>query len=151
MAIGTERRNIILVSTLLAIIVLASLLVSGAYSQTQPLPPPDPAIVADQSYLPLVANMYATQCQEGIVNGSFENDSDWIIPTTEFTASYSTAVARTGDRSMRIGILDPLFNRFSYSSARQIVTLPDQVTSAQLHFWLYPLSGDPTDLNLSPT
>ena len=74
MAIGTERRNIILISTLLAIIVLASLLVSGAYSQTQPLPPPDPAMVADQSYLPLVAKMYATQCQEGIVNGSFEDD-----------------------------------------------------------------------------
>jgi hypothetical protein len=85
-------------------------------------------------------------CEEEITNGSFESDEEWDIPITKYTASYSTAVVHSGNRSMRVGIVEPADNRYSYSSARQWVTIPSDVISATLRFWLYPLSGEPAVL-----
>lgn len=82
-------------------------------------------------------------CVEGIANGSFEDDDDWVIPITEYPAAYTTVVTRSGNRSMRVGILEPGDNRESYSSARQTVTVPANTISATLRFWLYSVSGEP--------
>jgi len=89
-------------------------------------------------------------CVEEIINGSFESDEEWDIPITKYTASYSTAIVHSGNRSMRVGIVEPADNRYSYSSARQWVTIPSDVISATLRFWLYPLSGEPAALE-APT
>ncbi len=80
-------------------------------------------------------------CVEGIVNGGFEDDSGWNLPTTAYPAGYTTAITHSGNRSMRVGIVELGDNRESYSSARQMVTIPSDAISATLHFWLYLLSG----------
>ena len=44
---------------------------------------------------------------------------------------------------MRVGIVDPVDIRESWSSARQLVAIPAGVVSATLRLWLYPASGEP--------
>jgi hypothetical protein len=83
-------------------------------------------------------------CQEKILNGSFEVNDDWVIPVTAFSAGYSDAQAHTGARSMRTGIVFTAHNRFSYSDARQTVTIPAGSSSATLGLWMYPITAEPT-------
>jgi hypothetical protein len=87
-------------------------------------------------------------CSEGLINGGFEDNSGWDIPITEYTAGYSSAEAHSGSRSMRTGIVNPADNIFSYSSARQKVTIPTGTTSAYLTFWIKPFSGEVNGLAL---
>jgi hypothetical protein len=82
-------------------------------------------------------------CTEVVANGSFEIDGYWDLPQTAYPAAYTSAAAHYGYRSMRVGILNPADNRYSYSSARQLVAIPANATSATLRFWLYPVSGEP--------
>jgi hypothetical protein len=89
-------------------------------------------------------------CYDEIENGGFEDTAAWERPVTEYRAEYSTAQAHGGTRSMRVGIVDPADNVYSYSSARQFVTIPDDGSSATLRFWLYPLSGDAGTLDPPP-
>jgi hypothetical protein len=81
-------------------------------------------------------------CNDLITNGGFETDEAWQLPITEYTAAYSTAAAHSGSRSVRTGITVPADNRYSYSSARQMVTIPSDATSATLRVWLYPISDE---------
>jgi hypothetical protein len=101
-------------------------------------------------YLPLVLRSFVPNttkpCEEAIANGGFESDSNWERPVTAYRAQYSTAEAHTGSRSMRVGIVDAGENKYSYSSARQWVTIPAGAASVTLGFWLYPVSGDPAAL-----
>jgi hypothetical protein len=87
-------------------------------------------------------------CSEGIDNGGFEATSDWYIPITEFSAGYSTAVSHAGSRSMRTGIIFSIHNRFSYSDAGQVVTIPDSKDDVTLRMWIYPLSEESVSLAL---
>ena len=82
-------------------------------------------------------------CSEAIANGGFELDSGWQIPSTAYPAAYSIAVARSGMRSARIGIVEPASNVLSYSSVRQTVTIPANAASARVRFWLYAVSQAP--------
>lgn len=81
-------------------------------------------------------------CSNEIVNSGFENDKGWEIPATFYTAAYSTNKPHTGSWSMRTGILAKKDNTFSYSSARQLVTIPSNATSAELSMWVYPISSE---------
>ncbi len=92
-----------------------------------------------------------TGCVEAIANGGFEAGGSWEIPSTAYPASYSTVEARSGDRSMRVGIVDPAGNVYSYSSARQLVSIPAGADSVTLAYWLYPLSGEAVTLAVSPS
>ncbi|MDY7076132.1 MAG: M28 family peptidase [Chloroflexota bacterium] len=96
-------------------------------------------------HLPLVLKDLQTgeHCTEGVANGGFESDSDWELPITEYSAAYTTAAAHSGSRSMRLGIVEPDDDRYSYSSAHQAVTVPTGAISATLRFWLYPMSEEP--------
>ena len=87
--------------------------------------------------LPLVLRDFraAGPCVEGITNGGFESAGDWEIPLTGYPAGYTTAAAYSGDRSMRVGIVEPADDIYSYSSARQAVTIPADTISATLRFW----------------
>jgi len=98
-----------------------------------------------------------TACTELIKNGSFETDSDWYLPITVFPGGYSndlikaaaaafaTEQVNSGTRSLRVGIIDPAKNVFSYSSGWQQVTLPSTLSSANLKFYLYPISVNGID------
>jgi hypothetical protein len=94
--------------------------------------------------LPLVLRDFRTSgpCVEGITNGGFESDEDWEIPLTGYPAGYTTAAAYSGGRSMRVGIVEPADDVYSYSSVRQMVTIPADAISATLRFWLYPVSEE---------
>lgn len=81
-------------------------------------------------------------CSNVVVNGGFEDRYGWEIPITEYTAGYSTLLSHTGLSSMRTGIVNPYHNRYSYSSARQLVTLPWDAASAVLRFYRYAVSGE---------
>lgn len=89
-------------------------------------------------------------CTEGIDNGGFETLSDWKIPITEFSAGYSSALAHGGSWSMRTGIVYTAHNRFSYSDASQVVTIPASSDDVLLRMWIYPVSEEITTLALPP-
>ncbi|MEJ5310721.1 MAG: sialidase family protein [Anaerolineae bacterium] len=86
---------------------------------------------------------------EWLVNGDAELNTGWYFPITPSTADYSTAQAHGGARSIRLGIVGTA-NKFSYSSARQRVTLPATATAAQLSLWLYPTSTEVQQAAFSP-
>ncbi len=87
-------------------------------------------------------------CTEGIANGGFEDDGGWEFPVTPYPATYTMAITHTGSRAVRTGIVDPADNRESFSSVQQTVSIPADVVSATLRFWVYPISGEPP---LTPT
>ena len=121
-----------------------SLTVSGS-GITDTFTRPHSITVYESVYLPLLlcnCTSPPAPCVEGIANGGFEDDSAWVIPATDYPATYTTAITHTGGRSMRVGIVEPGDNVPSYSSARQTVTIPTDAVSATLGFWLYPITGE---------
>jgi serine protease len=76
-----------------------------------------------------------------IVNGGFEAEGGWIFSRTVYPAGYSTQVVHSGARSARMGIVEG-FDRFSYSSVWQVVTIPADARRATLTYWVYPISKD---------
>ncbi len=114
---------------------------------------PKGLIVASRNlfFLPTVDGLYRlrTNAWEWLVNGNAELDEGWSFPITPATAGYSTAQKHGGARSMRLGIIGAA-NVFSYSSARQRVTLPATATSAQVTLWLYPTSTEVQQAAFSP-
>ena len=118
-------------------------------------------------YLPLLLRGAVTPpvCAEAAINGGFEADAGWTFPTTASTAGYTTAQARTGLRSARLGVLPGTLIAFetfrvcetlkvctgernilgelapsgaSYSSGYQTVTIPADAGTATLIFWYKP-------------
>ena len=79
-------------------------------------------------------------CEERLMNGGFELDAGWVFPQTPRPAAYSTDRAHSGARSLRAGIVSGA-DVYSYSSARQTLTLPAGITQATLSFWWYPVSA----------
>jgi hypothetical protein len=71
-----------------------------------------------------------------IDNPSFEWVDAWVIPTTEYSASYSVSRAHTGQVSMRMGQA-PGGELYSYSSVQQTVTIPAGTVHAELSFWYF--------------
>jgi hypothetical protein len=90
-------------------------------------------------------------CSDIIVNSGFEEKTGWDTPATAYTAGYSTDKPRNGTYSMRTGIVIPEDNRFSYSSARQMVSIKENANSALLSMWVYPISGEAKITQSLPT
>jgi hypothetical protein len=83
-----------------------------------------------------------------VLNNSFEVNAYWTIPITAYSAGYSSLFAHTGSRSMRTGIYYLAHNRYSYSDFRQQVYIPASTASATLRYWVYPISGEATNVPL---
>ncbi|MFZ6027571.1 MAG: carboxypeptidase regulatory-like domain-containing protein [Chloroflexota bacterium] len=81
-----------------------------------------------------------------IVNGNAEASTGWEFPLTPYPAGYGTAHAHSGNRSVRTGITSTSQNTYSYSSARQQVSIPADAGEATLGLWVYPLSGESTQM-----
>jgi YVTN family beta-propeller protein len=76
------------------------------------------------------------------VDGGFERgDAAWRIPQTTYPAAYTTAVAHSGQRAMRLG-MEADDNVFSYSTVWQPIHVPAGVDAPLLTFWYYPISTD---------
>ena len=112
---------------------------------SDPAPSPTPTWTATASSTPTwtptpTPTAAPGACQERMLNGGFEAGTAWIIPTTAHSAGYSTATVHTGNRSLRAGV-DTLPDRYSYSDAYQIVTIPPDATVVTLSGWWYPRSA----------
>lgn len=83
-------------------------------------------------------------CYDLILNGDMEENTGWEFPITSYTAGYSTIRNHTpgGTRSIRTGIDPPNANIYSYSSAGQLLLIPNSAKSADLSLWLYPISSE---------
>ena len=77
-----------------------------------------------------------------LVNPSFETDEAWQILQTVYPAGYSVSRARSGQRSMRLGIIAP-FPAEAYSSVEQEFELPVGLTEAVLTLYYFPVSTVP--------
>jgi hypothetical protein len=104
-----------------------------------PVPTATPAPTAVPSPTPIPG-----ACPEGFGNNGFEADTYWGIPVTAFSAGYSTANPHTGFRSMRNGIVNSAHNRYSYSDAYQVTSMPLTVNTATVGMWIYTISGEVT-------
>lgn len=94
-------------------------------------------------YLPLVLKGFGIPvCQELVVDGSFETQTGWIIGATPRPARYVTSNVHSGKYAVLLGILPTETDVHSYSSIRQLITLPAN-TAITLTYWYYPISqGD---------
>jgi hypothetical protein len=75
-----------------------------------------------------------------LINSTFESVDSWTLPSTSTPAAYSDVQTHTGLFAMRIGLTETMTQTYGYSSARQTVTLPDDLLAARLHVWLYPIA-----------
>jgi len=76
-------------------------------------------------------------CSQLIRNGGFESGDSWLINVNEYPASYSSSQVFSGGRSMRIGIVNPADNRYSYSSIEQTITVPNDASTIKLRYQIY--------------
>lgn len=83
-------------------------------------------------------------CYELIDNGTFEENRGWQILGSTAPASYSTALARNGNRSMRSGILKGGENRTSFSLFSQEFDIPLNTDSVVLNLWIYQSTTEDT-------
>jgi hypothetical protein len=113
-----------------------------------PTPIPSPTVTVTPTDTPVPTETPIPGCSDHIVNSGFENNTGWELPPTTHSADYSTEKPRNGLRSMRTGIDPPDINIYSYSSARQEVTISNKAISAKLSMWVYPISGE-TNLTLA--
>ena len=95
-------------------------------------PSPTPTATATATPTPTPTSTPAP-CSELAVNGDFETDEGWAISNTPYKARY-VGQARTGQRSLQLGIASSTENQFSYSSVEQQFTVPAGVR-AVLRFW----------------
>jgi N-acetylmuramoyl-L-alanine amidase len=104
----------------------------------------DTFVVARQRvYLPLVLRDFAPPPPPGLVNGGFETDEGW---TLNRLAIYDSSLARSGARSMRLGILPGEPGQFIYSSVSQAFVVPPG-PAVTLRLWVYLRSeGNRDDL-----
>ena len=120
-------RFVLMLSTLLLVVFLSMQYTADATAVSTPS---DTTTIHPQA---------STRCTQLVINGDMEADMAWVKPTTPATAVYTTNAAHSGDRSIRIGIINGT-NREAYSSAYQQLTIPNTTITATLTFWLYPVS-----------
>ncbi len=92
----------------------------------------------------------SSACADIIVNGGFEESTGWVTKATEYTAGYAMdpEPVRSGDYSMRTGIVNLAHNKFSYSSAIQAVKIPEGTEQVTLGFWIFPQTGEDESIPL---
>ena len=118
---------------------------ASAFPSTTPFPTPSPLSSVTPSGTP-VSTPVATpsNCVELIQNGGFEWDGDWAFGWDPLVPYYNgnAAFVHSGARSMAQGAVNQApVTTPAYSSIRQDVTLPASATSANIAFWVYPLSN----------
>lgn len=117
-----------------------SVLVSDALPEPTPVPTPTPT-------------PSGPACTQLVQNGGFESGGGWVIYETPAQARLTGTVARSGQRSLQVGIGPGMEHRYSYSSAEQRLSIPAGRT-ARLSVW-YTIpnpggSGDNGYLLLQP-
>ena len=76
-----------------------------------------------------------------MLNGDFETDEAWVFGDTPVRGQYDTSVVFSGNRSVKLGIIDGP-DAYSYTSVWQHVTIPAEASQAVLTIHVYPVSQD---------
>lgn len=115
--------------------------------------PTMPATVAVTPTTPVTAvtpSSTPSGCPNLLSNGDFELDGSWIIGPSALPALWTTTEKHGGARAVLLGRVPGAGadNRGSYSSIRQLVTIPATATAVTLRWWhLYgtqeAVAGDP--------
>ncbi len=102
----------------------------------------EPSFVRQQVFLPLVLRGWGSSPSPALSNGGFETDEGW---TLNYLAAYDASLARSGVRSMRLGILqgEPA-GRVVYSSVSQTFVVPAGPIIT-LSLWVYLRTGGDRD------
>jgi len=106
-------------------------------STSTPTQTATPTATSTSTRTPTPTSTQPASCNNVVVDGGFESQTDWDTPATLYTAGYSNTRSHAGTWSMRVGIVTPAENTYSYSSASQFVTVPGDAKSTTLTFWLY--------------
>ncbi len=95
---------------------------------------------------------HTSTCYEALADGGFETGPEllpyphiaraWETPSTPLQAGYAEDIRYAGALAMRTGTGPNGPNIYSYSSARQWVSIPSDAGEATLAFWRYPTLGD---------
>ncbi len=94
-------------------------------------------------FLPLVLRDAGDSSPSGLLNGGFETGEGW---TLNALAVYDPSLARSGARSIRLGIPPGEPGRYVYSSVSQAFVVPDG-PAVSLSLWVYlRAEGDRDDL-----
>ncbi len=98
-------------------------------------------VVPHRVYLPLVLRDFGPSPLPGLVNGGFETDEGW---TLNRLAVYDVSLARSGARSMRLGIPPGEPGQSAYSSVSQTFVVPDG-PAVTMSLWVYLRTGGDRD------
>ena len=104
---------------------------------------PRPVSVTRTPRPTVVSAILPPNCQNLLLNSGFEDDTGWKIAATTSTAEYSIVRPYTGKWSLLLGA-EGRSTIQSYSTINQKVTLPQNIKSAELSFWLFTASFDPS-------
>ncbi len=124
-----RARGVVSLCTLLAV---AMVLWQGTGTTRAQGPPPAPG---DEDVS--AAHLSPDGCSELIINGGFEaTDLHWGLAGSALPPSYSTARAHSGQRSLRLGIVDSA-NLEASNHLYQDIALPDsaQHFTLSFHYW----------------
>jgi hypothetical protein len=83
---------------------------------------------------------YHTSAYDVVINGGLEAEGGWVLDAA-WPAEYRGDVAFDGAGSVYVG-LDDEANSYTYSSARQAVSIPADAQGATLKAYVYPVSGE---------
>jgi hypothetical protein len=87
-------------------------------------------------------------CSNIILNGGFEEPGEaWYLPITNYPARFTSSLSYMGEMSMRTGI-NLADDVYSYSSAWQPVSIPNDAESADLTFYYRPQTSEPLAMRL---
>lgn len=101
-----------------------------------PIPPmwntPTPVAPSPPTFTPLPP---AVGCTDILTNGSMESTGGWEFGQTPLQGFYTTEAAVEGGRSAFLGDRGSRPDTSSFSSMRQLVTIPANATNVQLRWW----------------
>lgn len=115
---------------------------------------PTPTFTPTPSPTPTPTVPLGLFCDDVIRNGSFEGVGEWELPKTHLQGAivdvrafpldeegHPKGAPQDGNLALRLGVIEPL-DPPSYSSARQMITIPANATSARLTFYVWTFSQD---------
>ena len=102
-----------------------------------PIPTPTPTTVVATPTLPPATATAPTSCTNLLSNGDFEGDGGWLIGPTALLAQYTTSQKHGGVRAIGLGSTPErgAGPNNSYSSIRQLITLPATASVLTLRWW----------------
>ena len=107
-----------------------------------PTPPPTWTKTPGPTDTPTLGPTPTPACANLARNPSFTETGHWETDLNDaYPARYSDAIARSGGRSLLLGIHNEP-NAASFSSAWQLVDVPAQAAEVRFSFWYYPVSTD---------